>query len=438
MGQCASSVSPSAIPPPCDPLSPPALIEPTERDRVRGRSMSNARSIVAGSLAGPRVTSLVLVTTPPDAESISISCGSLQLHMVEHNGYDKWSISANQVARLLQALLDWDAAFAAQMVLCAAELSSPAKAAEKQVSWAGFSRTSSQSAAPMKQCGGVMVVHLPPNADDFPSLSSPLHALCLHTTSWQAPALRTAPVPAIFVQHQLISALSPALSIPNKLPHDSSSSMLPGIGSQGLAVLPPAPMVAGLSARLLRLLSTMDALPSMVTLCSGDGKNILYQNASSLEYTGSPAARAATACLGREAGKPQTSSSFLSDLLQLQPELVGEVLERVGLGADIWSQVVRVPESLASETPHTLPLPRQASITLARKGPLFSTVASASMNRAMGLLMVSPAASVSFAAIQRDRLSRQTPLGAGHPRPSRSLGPSPGPGPRPGPRVMFE
>ncbi|GFH20708.1 hypothetical protein HaLaN_17875 [Haematococcus lacustris] len=94
--------------------------------------MSNARSIVAGSLAGPRVTSLVLVTTPPDAESISISCGSLQLHMVEHNGYDKWSISANQVARLLQALLDWDAAFAAQMVLCAAELSSPAKAAEKQ------------------------------------------------------------------------------------------------------------------------------------------------------------------------------------------------------------------------------------------------------------------------------------------------------------------
>ncbi|GFH11812.1 hypothetical protein HaLaN_07374 [Haematococcus lacustris] len=88
-------------------------------------------------------------------------------------------------------------------------------------------------------------------------------------------------------------------------------------------------MVAGLSARLLRLLSTMDALPSMVTLCSGDGKNILYQNASSLEYTGSPAARAATACLGREAGKPQTSSSFLSDLLQLQPELVGEVLERL-------------------------------------------------------------------------------------------------------------
>ncbi|GFH16298.1 hypothetical protein HaLaN_12688, partial [Haematococcus lacustris] len=62
----------------------------------------------------------------------------------------------------------------------------------------------------------------------------------------------------------------------------------------GPPALPTGPLVAGLSGRLLRLVSTLDALPSLVTLCTVEGQ-ILYQNSSSLFYTGSPAARAAAA-----------------------------------------------------------------------------------------------------------------------------------------------
>ncbi|GFH28891.1 hypothetical protein HaLaN_27455, partial [Haematococcus lacustris] len=97
-------------------------------------------------------------------------------------------------------------------------------------------------------------------------------------------------------------------------------------GYQGPPALPTGLLVAGLSGRLLRLVSTLDALPSLVTLCTVEGQ-ILYQNSSSLYYTGSPAARAAAAKLRHRPGSVKISSDFLADLLQLQPELVDEVLE---------------------------------------------------------------------------------------------------------------
>ncbi|GFH25128.1 hypothetical protein HaLaN_23041 [Haematococcus lacustris] len=63
---------------------------------------------------------------------------------------------------------------------------------------------------------------------------------------------------------------------------------------------------------------------------------ILYQNASSLRYAGSPHSRAAAA-RGLTASPPGVtlSANFLADLLQLQPEVLEELLETVVVGAEL-------------------------------------------------------------------------------------------------------
>ncbi|KAJ9517219.1 hypothetical protein QJQ45_009165 [Haematococcus lacustris] len=53
---------------------------------------------------------------------------------------------------------------------------------------------------------------------------------------------------------------------------DSVRSVHEAAGYQGPPALPTGLLVAGLSGRLLRLVSTLDALPSLVTLCTVEGQ----------------------------------------------------------------------------------------------------------------------------------------------------------------------
>ncbi|KAL6760553.1 hypothetical protein V8C86DRAFT_1826276 [Haematococcus lacustris] len=367
---------------------------------------------------------VVLVSSFRAAEgsTASVCCDTHRLHIAEINGRTRWNGAAarhpKHVANLLQALLEWDPAFAAQLENRAALLPPQVIPQESTAAGAGpvatgasgpvvtrrqgsgLLRRPSLGTAAAEQAGRLLLVQLPPDAAAaLPALASPLHALSLSMTSWQPPEPGAAPVPAILVQHTSVSALGMAAHRSGSTVQDSADSVQQEASSKAHKAQPPGALAVGLSARLLRLVSTLDALPSLVTLCTVEGQ-ILYQNASSLQYTGSPAARAAAASAQASSpGKVKTSSSFLADLLQLQPEVLEELLETVVVGADVWSQVVRVPELLAVEAPSGPAAPHRMSMCLARNNAVLSAAADASMAKAMGMLMVAPAMAAAAAGI---------------------------------------
>ncbi|GFH23413.1 hypothetical protein HaLaN_21022, partial [Haematococcus lacustris] len=53
---------------------------------------------------------------------------------------------------------------------------------------------------------------------------------------------------------------------------DSADSVQQEASSKAHKAQPPGALAVGLSARLLRLVSTLDALPSLVTLCTVEGQ----------------------------------------------------------------------------------------------------------------------------------------------------------------------
>ncbi|KAJ9517225.1 hypothetical protein QJQ45_009162 [Haematococcus lacustris] len=356
-------------------------------------------------------TTAVVLILAHSAQDAHVAVDTLHLHLAdvqvtEPNAPGRQRRQRSLIARLLQSLLEWDAVFAAQLAKCASQLGDGAQATKPgaECQRNGPMLRSALSTTATVQAGGVMLVQLPPDAAAaFSAWASCLHAVSLAMTSWQPPEEGAAPVPAILLQHAPVSALGAAAAGAGQQVQDSVRSVQEAAGYQGAPALPTGPLVAGLSGRLLRLVSTLDALPSLVTLCTVEGQ-ILYQNSSSLYYTGSPAARAAAAKSKHRPGSVKSSNSFLADLLQLQPELVEEVLETVVVGSDVWSQVVRVPELLAVEAPTCLTNARRTSMCLARNTSMLSAAADASMAKAMGMLMVSPAmveATASITAAQR-------------------------------------
>ncbi|KAJ9520664.1 hypothetical protein QJQ45_007460 [Haematococcus lacustris] len=107
--------------------------------------------------------------------------------------------------------------------------------------------------------------------------------------------------------------------------------------------------------RLQRMLSALDAVPSLVTICTLDGK-VLYQNSASLAVMGS-SHESTWQAHSMEASihdsnyqlAPTSSSAsemlecggFWAQLLQLQPELMEEMANSITAGR-VWSKVVRI------------------------------------------------------------------------------------------------
>ncbi|GFH25272.1 guanylate cyclase domain-containing protein, partial [Haematococcus lacustris] len=361
---------------------------------------------------------VVLIAHTSGHRGVCVRCCSHHLEIAYSSAHDSLSRSQPQFVRLVEALMEWNPAVAPQLDKCASQLGTATKAG-RPCSRKGSEeqQRASLGTAASVHVGEVMLVHLPPHAAAaFPAWANCLYALSLHMTSWQPPAEDAASVPAILLQLTPLSTLGAAGAGAGQQVLDSVRSVQEAVACLGPPALPTGPLVAGLSGRLLRLVSTLDALPSLVTLCTVEGQ-ILYQNSSSLHYTGSPAARAAAAKSQHRPGSVKSSGSFLADLLQLQPELVEEVLETVVVGSDVWSQVVRVPELLAVEVPSNTSGARRASVCLTRSATVLSAAAEASMAHAMGMLMVTPAlaaATTSFSAGQQSkaRLQQQgaTPL----------------------------
>ncbi|KAJ9517207.1 hypothetical protein QJQ45_009037 [Haematococcus lacustris] len=365
---------------------------------------------------------VVLIARTSGHRGVCVRCCSHHLEIADSSAHDSLCRSQPQFARLMEALMEWNPAVAPLLDKCASQLGTATKAA-RPCSRKGSEeqQRASLGTAAAVHVGEVMLVHLPPHAAAaFPAWANCLYALSLHMTSWQPPAEDAASVPAILLQLTPLATLGAAGAGAGagagQQVLDSVRSVQEAVACLGPPALPTGPLVAGLSGRLLRLVSTLDALPSLVTLCTVEGQ-ILYQNSSSLFYTGSPAARTAAAESRHRPGSVKSSGSFLADLLQLQPELVEEVLETVVVGSDVWSQVVRVPELLAVEVPSNPRGARRASVCPTRSATVLSAAAEASMAHAMGMLMVTPAlaaATASFSASQqiKARLQQQgaTPL----------------------------
>ncbi|KAL6760540.1 hypothetical protein V8C86DRAFT_1073588 [Haematococcus lacustris] len=245
------------------------------------------------SESSPGTTTIVLVAS----SSVShgrvgcINCGKHRLYIAEVKLHSMGARHPKQLARLMQVLVEWDPAFAAQLESFAALL--PPKVIPEGSTAAGIDSVATGAPGPVvtrrqgsgllrrpslgtavaEQASRLLLVQLPPDAAAaLPALASPLHALSLSMTSWQPPEPGAAPVPAILVQHTSVSALGMAAHRSGSTVQDSADSVQQEASSKAHKAQPPGALAVGLSARLLRLVSTLDALPSLVTLCTVEGQ----------------------------------------------------------------------------------------------------------------------------------------------------------------------
>ncbi|KAL6753079.1 hypothetical protein V8C86DRAFT_522343 [Haematococcus lacustris] len=157
------------------------------------------------------------------------------------------------------------------------------------------------------------------------------------------------------------NALHPSsTSLPPASPSTAASRQGP-CTSQTLAAVPgmkSSQSDATNCLRLQRMLSALDAAPSLVTICTLDGK-VLYQNSASMAVMGcshEPKMQAypmeasihdsnyQLAPTSSSASEMLECDGFWSQLLQLQPELMEEMVNSITAGR-VWSKVVRIPSA---------------------------------------------------------------------------------------------
>ncbi|KAL6747453.1 hypothetical protein V8C86DRAFT_1322693 [Haematococcus lacustris] len=213
--------------------------------------------------------SVIIDAIVPDTIRLHLA----DVHVTEPHAPGHLKCLRIRFARLLQSLLEWDPAFATQLAKCASQLGDVAQTFEPGATCKRSAQTSALGTPAAVQAGGLMLVQLPPDAAAaFPAGASCLHAVSMALTSWQPPEAGASPVPAILLQHAPVSALGAAAAGAGQQVQDSVRSVQEAAGYQGPPALPTGLLVAGLSGRLLRLVSTLDALPSLVTLCTVEGQ----------------------------------------------------------------------------------------------------------------------------------------------------------------------